>query len=48
MLQAAWVILRFYQEVAPRLARAHGIAYPVDLERVMSDRLGKVNARAGR
>jgi hypothetical protein len=48
MLQAAWVILRFYQEVAPPLARTHGIAYPVDLERVISDRLQKVNAGAGR
>ena len=44
MLQAAWVILHFYQEVAPPLARTHGIAYPVDLERVMSDRLQKVSS----
>ncbi len=44
MLQAAQVILHFYQEVAPPLARAHGITYPVDLERIMSDRLQKVNA----
>ncbi len=39
MLQAAHVIVRFYQELAPPLARAHGIPYPADLERVMSDRL---------
>jgi hypothetical protein len=39
MLQAALVIVRFYQELAPPLARAHGITYPADLERVMSDRL---------
>ncbi len=44
MFQAARVIVHFYQEVAPPLARAHGIAYPVDLERVMSDRLQKVLA----
>jgi len=43
MLQAARVIVHFYQEVAPPLARTHGITYPVDLERVMSDRLQKVN-----
>ncbi len=44
LLRAAWAILRFYQAVAPPLARAHGIAYPVDLERVMTGRLEKVSA----
>ena len=39
MLQAALVIVRFYQELAPPLAQAHGITYPADLERVMYDRL---------
>ena len=39
MLQAARVIVRFYQELAPLLARIHGITYPADLARVMSDRL---------
>jgi predicted nucleotidyltransferase len=39
MLQAALVIVRFYQELAPPLARAHRITYPADLERVVSDRL---------
>jgi predicted nucleotidyltransferase len=39
MLQAALVIVRFYQELAPPLAQAQGITYPADLERVMSDRL---------
>jgi predicted nucleotidyltransferase len=48
MLQAAQVIVHFYQEVAPPLARTHGITYPVDLERVMSDRLQKVNSSVGR
>jgi predicted nucleotidyltransferase len=46
MLQAALVIFRFYQELAPPLARTHGIPYPADLERVMYDRLEKLcNAR---
>jgi predicted nucleotidyltransferase len=39
MLQAALVIVQFYRELAPPLAQAHGIMYPADLERVMSDRL---------
>ena len=39
MLQAALVIVRFYQELAPPLARAHGIIYPIELERVVYDRL---------
>jgi lincosamide nucleotidyltransferase len=42
MLQAVVVIVRFYQELAPLLARAHGIAYPDHLERVMHDRLQKL------
>jgi len=44
MLQAALVIVRFYQELAPPLARAHGITYPADLERVVYDRLEKLCA----
>jgi predicted nucleotidyltransferase len=39
MLQAALTIVHFYQELAPQLAQAHGIPYPTDLARVMSDRL---------
>ena len=39
MFQAALVIVRFYQELAPALARAHGIMYPADLDRVMYERL---------
>ncbi len=39
MLQAALTIVRFYQELAPPLAQAHGIPYPADLARVMSGRL---------
>jgi predicted nucleotidyltransferase len=42
MLQAAFVIVRFYQELAPSLARIHGITYPADLERVVSDQLEKL------
>ena len=39
MLQAALVIVRFYQELAIPLARRYGIVYPADLEQVMSARL---------
>jgi hypothetical protein len=39
MLQAALVIVHFYQELAPPLAQAHGIPYPADLARMMSGRL---------
>jgi hypothetical protein len=42
MLQAALAIVRFYQELAPILARTHGIAYPSDLERAMYGRLEKL------
>jgi predicted nucleotidyltransferase len=46
MLQAALVIVRFYQDLAPPLAQAHGITYPAGLERVMYDRLEQLcNAR---
>ncbi len=30
------------QELAPPLAHAHGITYPADLERVVSDQLEKL------
>ena len=39
MLQAALVIVGFYQEIAPLLARTHGTTYPKGLARVMSERL---------
>jgi predicted nucleotidyltransferase len=42
MLQAALVIVHFYQELASLLAQTHGITYPADLERVMVDRLEKL------
>jgi hypothetical protein len=44
MLQAALVIIRFYQELAPLLAQTHGISYPAELDRVMSNRLEQVCA----
>jgi len=44
MLQAAQIIVRFYQELAPRLAQTHSLAYPTDLERLLSDRLEKLCA----
>jgi hypothetical protein len=42
MLQAGRAILRFYQDVAPPLARTHGITYPTELERVMVERLERL------
>jgi predicted nucleotidyltransferase len=41
LLQAALVIVRFYEELAPIVARTHGIAYPADLARVIYARLEK-------
>lgn len=42
MLRAVFSILRFYREHASVLAQQHEIVYPVDLERVMLDRLEKL------
>jgi hypothetical protein len=42
MLQAALTLVRFYQELALLLTRTHGIAYPAALERVILDRLDKL------
>jgi hypothetical protein len=39
MLQAAFIIVRYYQEVATQLAATHGIPYPRQLEQVMVRRL---------
>jgi len=44
MLRAAQVIVNFYLDITPLLARSHGIAYPADLERVMTDRMRKLEA----
>jgi predicted nucleotidyltransferase len=42
MLQAALVIVRFYEELASVVAGIHGIAYPSDLARVTYARLKKL------
>jgi predicted nucleotidyltransferase len=42
MLRAVHVILRFYQELAQSLAQAHGLAYPAKLERVMVERVERL------
>jgi predicted nucleotidyltransferase len=39
MLRAAHVICSFYYDVAPSLARAHGITYQSDLERMMKNQM---------
>jgi len=39
MLQAAFTLLRFYQDLAPTLAQEHGITYQTDLERMMVSQL---------
>lgn len=42
MLQSAYIIVRFYQDLATGLARTHGIAYPEHLDKVMVERLEKL------
>ncbi len=42
MLEAVRVIVDVYHQLAPPLAQAHGIPYPVRLERLMCDRLATV------
>lgn len=44
MLESARLILRFYKQVAPPLGQAHGIRYPVELERMMTGRLERLAA----
>lgn len=44
MLQAAWVILRYFSKNMPPLARAHGMPYPVELEGLLTARLGKLSS----
>jgi predicted nucleotidyltransferase len=39
MLQAAAAIVAFYRQIAPPLAAAHDIEYPLELERLMTGRL---------
>lgn len=42
ILEAALTIVRFYLEIAPPLAQLHGIPYSHELERVMLNRLQKL------
>jgi predicted nucleotidyltransferase len=42
MLEAGLAIVRFYREIAPALAQKHSVRYPQGLERVMMDRLRKL------
>ena len=42
MLKAALDIVSFFREHAPRVAGADGSEYPVELERLMSDRLDEL------
>jgi lincosamide nucleotidyltransferase len=39
MLRAARALVKVYEELAPPLAQAHGIAYPTGLARMLSDQL---------
>lgn len=39
MFDAARIIVGFYRELARPLAQAHGIPYPIELDRVMTDRM---------
>jgi len=48
MLEAARVIFRFYQAVAPALAKAHGITYQVGLEQKMKRQLEELDATRSR
>lgn len=47
MLKAAGLIVDFYREVASELARVHGVAYPKDLDRMMSARLEQLGMAKG-
>jgi len=42
MLKAVITIVHFYQELTPSLTQEHGIKYPQGVERVMMDRLQKL------
>lgn len=43
MLQAAFVICRFYQDMAPELAKAHHLSYQTDLERMWISQLKELS-----
>ncbi len=42
MLQAAQILLHYYQDLAPSLAEAHHIPYPETLVRIGQERLEKL------
>lgn len=42
MLKAALIVVRFYRNMVPSLAKAHGIPYPAELAQVMSERLERL------
>ena len=44
MLQAALIIVRFYQQLAPSLAQTHDIAYPAELGEILFKRLERLVA----
>lgn len=44
MLRSAELILQFYRELAPPLAQDHGIPYPAELDRLVSQRLRKLTS----
>lgn len=44
MLQAAQVIVRYFQGVAPPVAKAHGLEYPHELAHLMSERLDRLGS----
>lgn len=46
MLEAALAILGFYRELAPPLARRHGLRYPIELEGLLRDRLDELSKKA--
>lgn len=43
MVQAAFALCRFYQDIAPSLADAHHLTYQVNLERLMMNKLKKLS-----
>jgi hypothetical protein len=48
MLDAALVIVRFFREHAPRVAKTHGSEYPAALAQLFSDRLDELDAASKR
>jgi len=43
MLQSASIIVRFYQALAPSLARTHGIVYPAEMAHMVAGRLEQLS-----